>query len=419
MKPFSSPFSDCLGPESAQIVSTVGSSGSVILIQRHIGREDWLSEFTNDYNEVRLSRVRNPCDSKTRLRLNQQLSRERLIRLYQEWVLDDNYLCLKRTDQNQDVEYQVHKARKRGNDKDAYRINRQLKTLKDGILKYTNRGERLRHTNAVYVTGTIDPRLVDEDLEYAWQYIGYWFNLFLSNLRKKLTVPTVEIYEEDGKPKVREVRSQPKIRILRSWESHESGWPHFHAVICFDCGPRAQLHWPIFQDSNSRWRIEDKQVLEDSWPYGWIDVLALTPGTVEKNLENVIWYVGKNLSEMDYRLVNSWPIKRLLTQSILWYYGKRSYSISLDLVKMNDGIAAADLKKRSSIIQTDLDGNEILTPIFTWEFVGLVRRRDTELKADDWVKTYSDPPDWWDSCWKPHSSRRSSAWGNEWTSGGS
>ncbi|MCJ2532503.1 MAG: hypothetical protein LN411_01065, partial [Candidatus Thermoplasmatota archaeon] len=291
-----------------------------------------------------------------KLDLNQLKDRRKCIRLYQKWVKDDNYIVLKKTDPSGTVEYQACKARKRGNDVDAFRINRQLRAIKDGILEYAQTGERLRSTGAVYVTGTIDPRLVEYDLEYAWQYLGYWFNMFLASLRKRCVRA---VMHQDGKERARKV----KIRVYRSWEAHGNGWPHFHAILCFE-----GFSWPIFQDNKSRWRLRDKQVFEDAWSFGWIDVGALTPGTVEKNIERVVWYVskyvGKGASDLDYRHVESWPIKRLLTESILWYYGKRSYSVSRNLVQ-TDG-HPIDLKKPISTIQTNLEGEPVSEPGTVW-----------------------------------------------------
>ena len=287
---------------------------------------------------------------------------------------------------------------------DAYRISRHLREIGASILNHTKRGQRLKTTSAVYVTGTIDPRLVEHDLEYAWQYLGYWFNMFLANLRKHCLAVS-----DDKGDKVEATGA--KIRVFRSWESHESGWPHFHAILCFE-----GFSWSIFQDVGSKWRLEDKGVFEDAWSYGWIDVLALTPGTAERNIEKVVWYVSKYVakcaSDADYRRVDSWPIKRLLTESILWYFGMRSYSISRDLIRESD--CAVDLKKRISTTQTNLEGSSVPEPEIVWEFVGLVRRKDTDLGRGEWVKSYADPPDWLDLCWKPYSCRVGLGWTSTW-----
>jgi hypothetical protein len=311
------------------------------------------------------------------------------------------------------------KARKRGNDVDARRVEAQFRILKDAIDPYVQHGSRIRHTNAFYVTATVDPRLFDDRRSDAWASLGLMFNRMMANLRKALTCITVEIVDEEGRPRVREVRTRPKIKLVRSWESHESGWPHIHGILCIEWGPRGEPHWGIFQDSHGCWRAKNKNYFERAWPNGWIDVVALTAGTLEKNIQNVLWYVGKNLSDQDYRMVSSWPRKRLLTQSILWYTGKRSFSISRSLLEGDDKAPGDDLIERACITQTDLCGNVVEIEFVEWEFLGLVHRRHTELTRDEWAKVYPNPPDWIDACWKPYSSRESSAWGNSWTNGGS
>lgn len=363
--------------------------------------EDYrIFQYVNDFEEVRLKLVKGKLD------LNLPEDRDLCIKLYQKWVTDDNYMVLRKIDPRGPIEYQVCKARKRGNDVDAYRIHRQLRIIKDSIVEYAQSNQRLRATRAVHVTGTIDPRLVDNDLEYAWQYLGYWFNMFLASLRKRC-VRNITLKEEKEKAK------ELKIRVYRSWESHGSGWPHFHAILCFE-----GYSWTIFQDSKSRWRLNDKDTFQDAWSFGWIDVVALTPGTTNKNVEKVVSYVskyvGKGATEMDYRHVESWPRKRLLTESLLWYFGKRSYSISRGLLEGHDH--PNDLKKRISTIQTNIEGECVPELEIVWEFIGMVRGKDTELDGYTWVKTYTDPPDWLDLCWKPCRSYVGTCWMNTWGS---
>ena len=373
---------DWPNPNQPELKSSLSQQTSSFSSHSRLG--PWASGFVNDYGEVRLKRVRGELD------LNEPLDRDKCIRLYEEWVSDDNYMVLKKMDQRGVVEYRACKARKRGNDIDAYRIGRHLRAIKESILEYSERGRRLRSTSVVYVTGTIDPRLVEYDLEYAWQYLGYWFNMFLAILRKRC--------------------SGAEIRVFRSWEAHESGWPHFHAILCFE-----GFSWSIFQDRQSRWRLADKQVFEDAWGFGWIDVLGLTPGTTEKHAEKVVWYITKYVvksgGDTGYEHVDSWPVKKLPTESILWYFGKRSFSVSRSLI---ESACAHDLNKRISTIQTDLEGNVIPESQIVWEFVGMVRRKDTDLDRNDWVKSYSNPPDWLDLCWKPRSCFLGLGWTNTW-----
>lgn len=386
-----------------------------------LGAPDYrLEEFRNDSGFIRQHCSRGLVDLR--------LSRDRGLveTAYSEWVLDDVYLALKHVMKRITVhtgmaevsaEYCAVKCRKRGNDVDAHRLDRHKRVLRGAIEAFIPKG--LRSTSALYVTGTVDPKRVDGNVERAWRELGSWFNSFLAGLRSKCITVELTVSEKTGKPRIRKVRA--KISVLRSWESTEKGWPHWHAILCFEGYP-----WEIFLHENKEtgrntWRVRDKEKFEDSWTHGFVDVLALTRGTLEKNIDNVLWYVSKNLSAADYRLVRSWPHKRRLTQGLLWYLGLRSYSVSRSLLKGDAEPDPGDLTKRLCITQVgqlDLAGNLVIRELAKWDFVGLVRREDTELSRDDWAKTYADPPDWLACCWKPYSRRGGLGWSSSWLSGG-
>lgn len=378
------------------------------LVQSTLAIDYDLARFRNEEGFIRRGLIKGQIDLTRRSELE-------LVQVaYSEWLLDDIYLSFKHTVSKTEVqtgrteskvEYQAIKCRKRGNDVDAFRIDRRMRQLHDSIVPFIPKAIRSRSTSALYVTGTVDPKKVGHDVERAWRDFGKWFNSFLSGLRKKCI--TVQIDEKDGKPFIHEVPC--KILVLRSWESHESGWPHFHAILCFE-----GFAWGIFQDKNSRWRVKEKDRIQDSWTHGFVDVVALTRGTLDKNLQNVLWYVSKNLSSMDYRLVRSWPVKRRETQSILWYFGMRSFSVSRGLIQKDLEPDPDDLIKPSSITQVDLDGKPAILELHEWEFIGLVRRLDTELERDDWKKTYKDPPGWLERAWKPWSSHSGMGWTDSW-----
>jgi hypothetical protein len=284
-----------------------------------------------------------------------------------------------------------------------------MRNIRDNIIPFCESSDPehpLKNTRTLYVTLTVDPSLTDGDLRSAWEHIGRWFNDFKSRLSK--TFGTVLAEVKNGE--FVESHQACKIHVLRSWEAHESGWPHVHAVMCFE-----DFSFGIFKDTQFRWRAKLKDRIQDAWPYGFVDVLAITPGTLEKELTNVLWYVTKNLSAMDYRLVHSWPRKRRLTQSILWYLRARSFSVSRSLTKP----PGDDLIKPTSIIQNQLDGEGFETELVSWEFLGLIHRKHTELHRDDWEMEYSEPPPWLDRCWKPYSGRFGSGWASSWLSGGS
>jgi hypothetical protein len=49
-------------------------------------------------------------------------------------------------------------------------------------------------------------------LDVLWEEVGQDFNRWISAMRRRYG----------------------KISILRSWESHEDGYPHIHCVLLFD-----------------------------------------------------------------------------------------------------------------------------------------------------------------------------------------
>ena len=369
-----------------------------------------LVRFKNEDGFVRRDLVRD------NLRLSDDCSLEILATAYAEWLLDDLGIVLKKTQETWSsegdwmtrVSYQFTKARKRGNDLDAFRIDRRMRTVRDNVIPYCQSSDLrkpLKNTRALYVTLTVDPRLTDGDLETAWRNIGRQFNDFKSRLSRVFETVIAEVKNGEFV----ETHRSCKIQVLRSWEAHKSGQPHVHAILCFE-----DFCFGIFQDARFRWRAKLKDRIQDAWPYGFVDVRALTPGTLEKELTNVLWYVSKNLSSMDYRLVRSWPKKRRLTQSILWYLGARSFSISRGLTKPSGD----DLIKRTSITQNRLDGDGFDIELISWEFLGLIHRKDTELHRDDWEIEYSEPPPWLGRCWKPYSGRNGSDLFSSWLSGG-
>lgn len=360
----------------------------------------WKARYLNAYGDVNLKIVRkqlSPYD----LRFLDKTSG-----LFCQWVKEDLELYLKRTDEKtQKEDYLAVKARKRGNDIDDFLITRRMKAMKDAILPYTFdpdgepyemlMSKDLPHlstsqTRVLYITQTIDPRLVDGDFNYAWKYLGHWFNKFKAKLAKRLGC---------------------HLKVLRSWESSLKGWPHIHAIICFDGFTWTTTEHLSTQGKNkgkTTWRLKARwatDVFKDCWPEGWIDILAVTPGTVEKSITNILWYITKSLSDMDYRMVETWPKKRLLTQSLMWFYGLRSFAVSKSFLEGVDS-EPGRLDNAECVTKTGIeDFLHELNPenAYSYEILGVVKRRDTEIKREDWITPYSEPPPWVEWTWKPES----------------
>jgi len=370
-----------------------------------------LAQYRDSCGHIRLDNIRGSIN------LNDHQQQTILTEAYADWVLDDVYLAFERQttktvvrtgSQTMERKYRVLKGRKRGNDVDTNRVEGQIRQIHDAVLEFCQEvrpGHAPTSTRAVYVTCTVDPRIVDGDISQAWAVIAREFNKFLSHLRKRFST-TIATVQEDGKFGCRVELA--KIGVVRSWESHESGMPHIHAILTFP-----DFEFGILRDAKQVWRIKEREDFRDAWKLGFIDIQAITRGTSERAVANTLWYITKSSTDMDYRLVHDWPRKRKLTQAILWYLRMRSYSISRFLRDMGDDVASARLDCGLCITQTDLEGLRAIETDEVWIFLGLVHRSDTDIDRNTWEDWYDEPPDWMESVFRPFGSKRC-AWAGGW-----
>jgi len=337
------------------------------------------TDYLNKFGEVRRENVEGRFD------LNEKEHQDALICLYRHWVQDDNYFALEcKTDKA--TTYHAVKCSKRGNDVDMRYAERKLKWVATDISPYTDYDQ----TRALKLTVTIDPKKYNNDINKAWEVLGDQWNRFLSVLKKRYGC-----FEKNAKGET----VWNGIHPFRSWECHESGFPHIHAVICFE-----EKKWLVVgkipdKYGVPKWRIPTNMAREiaSGWKLGFLDVQAIVPESVDDDIEDIVWYILKTKNEGDYRSIELWSRKRLLTLAVMWYLGKQSWSASWKLRQK------PDLKSDSKIIQTDIEGNELFVcgENVRWRFLGMIRRADTELSGDEWEKIYPDPPDWLEEAWMP------------------
>jgi len=111
---------------------------------------------------------------------------------------------------------------------------------------------------------------------------------------------------------------------------------------------------------------------------------------------------------LDYKQCHRWPKKRLLTCSIIWYLGLRSYAVSRSLLSDQEDIEGveADLRTARGVIQTaqsDLDGN---LAVVEYKFVGMIAGDRIGMKGE-WIKIYDEEPEWVREVFVPKKIRRS------------
>jgi hypothetical protein len=181
----------------------------------------------------------------------------------------------------------------------------------------------------------------DLRVDEAWELVGEDFNRFISALRARYGV----------------------VHVFRTWEAHQDGYPHIHAILYFESQTFEAFHY------GDAWRIQDKRELEDLWPRGFIDVEALA------SLRGGIRYVAKYLAKVhkaidQNQIASNSPedsglsglVSRasVLTMALAWAMGRRAFSVSRGFFDLTTDLHNSNLK------QVSLEGD----PIFRWVLVG-------------------------------------------------
>lgn len=206
-------------------------------------------------------------------------------------------------------EWKVKQTIKRGNKPYVKLVKQKLKPLTERqpldyfSTEINNNRKRTRHTNLLYITGTIDQSLFNGIAE-CWLEFGSLWNSFVTNIRQQFK----------------------GCEYMRTWQSQENGYPHFHALIYipFDF---SVVPW-FDKDGRLSWRIHNRQKLnkgdkitvreriKNAWKWGNLDVIAVSgTGNAFKDMTK---YITRDLEggESD------------LTNAMVWYFGKQAYSVS-------------------------------------------------------------------------------------------
>jgi hypothetical protein len=226
-------------------------------------------------------------------------------------------------------DWKVKQTVKRGNEPYIYLVKQKLKPLLEREpLEYfstelNDNRKRKRYTNLLYITGTIDQSLFN-GLADAWLNFGSLWNCFITNLRQQFG----------------------KAEYMRTWQSQENGYPHFHALVWipFDF---SVIPW-FDDDGRLTWRIHNRQKLKkgdkvtvrerlkDAWKGGNLDIIAVSD--IGNAFKDMVKYITRDLEggESD------------LTNAMVWYFGKQSYSISKHFEKSLWGTDAIDWREPSN-----------------------------------------------------------------------
>lgn len=280
-------------------------SRAVVDPQRRIDWEPTIEDAKNSYGCIRWRKLR-------ALYFSGLVDLPFCVTGYREWRDDREDLWLDAVDAADNVLGSVFVvAAKRGNEWYKERLAKKFSFFEDlPPIYFFNDWWGLKSTPMLFCTFTVDPALVNHDLDLAWDSSGYERHLFETKLR-----------QEYG-----------RFVKLAAWESHESGYPHMH-VVYFFLEYRFQV-WEHFDKKNNKftgnrtWRVSDhvRDKIRGFWGLGSnIDIQGVqdTLGA----LREVSKYVTKTI----------WNVKGDLTNTLCSLHNKKIYTLSqCDYVKKRD-----------------------------------------------------------------------------------
>lgn len=187
-------------------------------------------------------------------------------------------------------------AAKRGNQVYVERVQRRIEQKTGHIPDfeiYDTRERATHSTDVLFITLTYGER-ERLSLSERWESVGNDFRIFMDNMRKH--------YGD--------------IEFIRSWESHQDGYPHIHLVARFR--KKSFVAVSMWSKGKRQQRIvgEDFQKIKAYWTHGHSDILAVA--SYSEVGAYIVKYVTKAASDG----------KHILTLAMLWYFRKQSYSIS-------------------------------------------------------------------------------------------
>ena len=249
-----------------------------------------------------------------------------LTETYEEWVSVREFIRLK-VYYNDDVkpsEIITLECRKRGNGLYRWWVRRRLEWLNDlKNIEFFNPNSRDggKHTCVLFITLTYDTNRCD--YKTAWENIGREFNRWLSAVRRKFG----------------------KVGVFRVFEATKNGYPHIHLILLL------QKPLPVVNRRyKNTWRIprEFQRVFVENW-HSFVDIQAVP--SIRPITGYLKKYLLKTLGDVKIKGVKVDGKTTKTTLALLWFFRKRSFSVSRDFAEMLN--ITADLTPRGTI-QTPL-----------------------------------------------------------------
>ena len=249
---------------------------------------------------------------------------------------------------------------KRGNDEYIRLIQERLKPFLNNspiIFFEDDWGEK--KTNALYLTGTVDPAICGNDRGYL--EFGSWWNSFITNIRSQIG----------------------DLVFIRSWQSQKNGYPHFHAILYFKDKEFNAVRW-IGEDGRISYRLPsrsgDREILKRAWKWGNLDIQCIQD--MSESFKDLLKYVTRCLEggESD------------LTNALLWYFQRQAFGISDDFVKVVWGLENVALVEPTNADLIDRHIRNSNSDLIRIEIYPTIRRDLFSQTVQTSFETWEDPP---------------------------
>ncbi len=245
------------------------------------------------------------------------------------------------------------KCSKRGNDVYRRRVKRTLNWLSDteNVTFFEPKDFSVKkkvYSSALWLTLTYDVKRCSR--AQAIVKVGEEWNRFLSGLRRKYG----------------------QISVLRTWETSEKGYPHIHAIVLFSDARFSVVPWVSREEGRFTYRIEEKGDIAGLW-HSHVDIQAVN--STKKLFNYMRKYQTKTLMASD-------SPKGVKTMSLLWLFGKRSFSVSGDFRRRLSDLIRSLHNSNMVFRQSRLDGS--LQDAQVWEFVGVFSGSELAYHGDRW-----------------------------------
>jgi hypothetical protein len=288
---------------------------------------------------------------------------------YLDWLDWIFYVILVRFNYSKGIyERVIFRGVKRGDDKYSFLTCRKFDRLKrfgEGLEFFKRGSHGYVKGSGLLVTLEYNSNLIG--ISDAWLSVGKDTNRCFSRLRK--------IYG--------------RFSVVRVWESHESGYPHVHALIIFHDytfnGRR------MYNAKKNRWLYRvygsDFNQLKSSWVHGFSDF------EMGDSFRGGIKYLSKYLTKSTSASVafsDKKSKKGIVGLAMCCVFHKRSFSISGNLftdeisILCNSNLNSYKENSEECMIKVgvDLYGNSIYEKVTCWRLFGFCVRNG--VKWDDW-----------------------------------